>query len=214
MSDTVLNDSWPTTWRQRMPFDTDRDHSIVIDPWGFMRPTDNDHYALLDQNKWLNRQGANFFYRRCTDPDHGIAREQVKNFSIVNTIDYKLYSVNLSQHGPQRLLQRILVNPEPCKLLHISIDDQQCRYPEHLMDTFRRLEFRGQLAIEIVESSALRFSPSRARSYLQCFPQDTPNLLSIDYHYNFDNSSAVFMDLLDASYEPFYYNSTVLKTFA
>ena len=214
MTDLVLNNGWPTTWRQRMPFNTTRDQQLVIDPWGFIEASDRDHYTLLMNNQWVNRSGPSYFYRCCTDPDLGIAREQVQNFTTINYVDYKIYSVNLSNHSAARLLNRILTNPEPRKLLHISLDDQQCRYPEHLMDTFRRMEFRGDLAIEIVESSALRFSAARARSYRQCFPQNNPNLRSIDYHYNFDHSSAVFLDLLDLAGEPYYYNSTVLKTFA
>jgi hypothetical protein len=214
MSDTVLNMGWPTTWRQRMPFDNNlRSHSIVIDPWVFIVPSNNDHYALLEHNQWLNRQGANHFYRNCQDPDRGIAREKIQNFQEINTIDYKLYSINLSNHAAARLLNRILTNPQPRKLLHISMDDQQCRYPEHLMDTFRRLEFTGQLAIEIVESCALRFSIDRAHSYRQCFPIDNPNLLSIDYHYNFENKSAVMLDLINPTVEPFYYSSVVSKLF-
>ena len=93
------------------------------------------------------------------------------------------------------------------------MDDQQCRYPEQLMDMFRRLQFKGQLAIEIVESCALRFSLERVASYRQCFPVDNPDLLSIDYHYNFETGPAAFVDMLAPTLEPYYYNSVVVKTF-
>lgn len=214
MTDIVLNNGWPTTWRQRMPFDnTQREQCLVIDPWRFIAPTPQDHNSLLMANQWLNRDGPAYFYRYCTDPDNGLDRELVQNFSRINSIDYKIYGINISQHGPARLLSRILANPEPRKLLHISMDDQQCRYPEQLMDMFRSLQFRGQLAIEIVESCALRFSLDRVKSYRQCFPTANKDLLSIDYHYNFENGRSVFVDMLAEELEPYWYDSVVVKDF-
>ena len=201
--DLVFNNGWPTTWRQRMPFNTTRDKQLVIDPgppltWPWGKP---------------NRLGPNYFYRRCTDPDNGIARELVQNFTAINSVDYKIFSVNLSKHFAASVLNRILTNPEPRKLLHISIDDQECRYPEHLMETFCGMEFTGQLAIEIVDNSGLRYSLDRTLKYRQCLPLSNPNLISIDYHYNFENGSAAFVDLIAKEPVTQFYNSFVVTPF-
>ena len=199
-TDLVFNNGWPTTWRQRMPFDATRGQQLVIDPG-------------LERLGWANTLGPNYFYRCCTDPDNGIARVQVKNFTAINSVDYKIFSVNLSNHFAAGVLNCILTNPEPRKLLHISIDDHECRYPEHLMDTFCGMEFTGQLAIEIVDNSALRYSIDRARKYRQCLPVTNPNLISIDYHYNFENGAAAFLDLKAKEPVTRFYNSIVVKQF-
>jgi hypothetical protein len=128
-------------------------------------------------------------------------------------VDYKIFSVNLSNHFAARLLNRILTNPEPRKLLHISIDDQECRYPEHLMNTFCGMEFTGQLAIEIVDNSALRYSLARACEYSQCLPVDNPKLISVDYHYNFENGTSAFVDLKSKEPVTQFYKSFVVKQF-
>ena len=82
-TDLVFNNGWPTTWRQHMPLYSTRDQQLVIDP-GLMRGLG-----------WVNTLGPDYFYRCCTDPDNGIAREQVQNFTAINFVDYKIFSVNL-----------------------------------------------------------------------------------------------------------------------
>lgn len=152
------------------------------------------------------RDHPNLYYRNCFDPLLGVAPVAIEDWDDICFVDYKLfqhsyrepdYTINL-----RRDLDRFLMNRQPVKCLHLSLDDENLKLtPQFLNRQLGNLRWRMELQLQVVDRTATT-DPLPVVNMFKQFIKDKP-ISEAEYHHQLvrgpADSPASLHDLLSDS---------------
>ena len=146
-------------------------------------PTQNDERAVISFEVYQLHPGR--YYHNCFDPKNGVAPVVIEDWDRIKLVDYKLFHHHYKE--PQwdshlrQDLDRFLMNSQPHKCLHVSLDDHRMQLSwQFLAQNFTGLKWRGRLAIQIVDRTATSNTQRTIRTISKFFSGQQFD--TIEYH--------------------------------
>ena len=164
----------------------------------------------LPESKIVVRPGDNgtLLWHACTDIDVGLKKVIInpKDWNGFQYCDYKLYK-NISS-AQVISLNKFLSNPQPFKILHISLDQRKANAFD-LLKQLGDLKWSGELSIEINDRTETLTSLDEIRKITDFFPID--EILCLEYlNAKYDKPEAFWVDLKDPNSQIVYYTRLVI----
>lgn len=150
-------------------------------------------------------------WHECTDIDFGIPKDVIfdADWNDFKFCDYKLFiSVTTTEINSQvMLLRKFLLNNQPFKILHVSLDDRKINAFD-LLKQLGNLNWTGELGIEINDRTETLSSLNDIRKIAEFFPIN--DIVSLDYlNAKYDRSEAFWVNLKDPNSQIVHYTRLV-----
>lgn len=174
-----------------------RSKCVVLDPDAFILSSN-----FSSKKVWLNFQGKNLFYRKCSDPTAFILREPIKNWDEITYCDYKLIHESLKSDEQLIVLKYLLISSDNPFILHISVDSSDALLIE-LLDTLKYLPLnnRRAIGIQIIDHTERTTDITDVVTLTKVLfnPSILKNLVCLDYYKeSYTNSfQKYYVNLLD-----------------
>ena len=173
-------------------------------------PTQNDERAVISFEVYQLHPGR--YYRNCFDPKNGLAPVVIEDWNSIKLVDYKLFHTDhthpqWSSHLRQDL-NRFLMNSQPRKSLHVSLDDDRMALSrQFLTQHLSQLEWQGELNVQIVDRTATRNTERTSQMCAKFFSGH--RFAVLEYHRQLvrgpADSPAVMYDLGHTGFIPQHY---------
>jgi hypothetical protein len=150
---------------------------------------------------------STLLWHECTDIDFEIPKDVISddNWNDFKYCDYKLYiSVTNTEVNAQfTILKKFLLNNQPFKILHVSLDDRKIN-AFNLLKQLGSLEWTGELGVEINDRTETLTSLNEIRKITDFFLID--KIISLDYlNARYDHTEAFWVDLKDPNSQIVHY---------
>ena len=152
------------------------------------------------------------YYRNCFDPVDQVLPVAIEDWNTIGYVDYKLFFTDWSERDYRvelrRDLDRFLMNSQPSKVLHVSLDDDRAALShQFLARHLGGLEWKGQLNLQICDRTRTLDAAAASRMVAKFFKGNQFNI--IEYHKQLisgpENSPAVLYNLGAANFLPQHY---------
>lgn len=171
---------------------------------------DLDQRAVISFEVYKLHPGR--YYRNCFDPLDGVAPVVIEDWHSIRMVDYKLFFSEWREPDYRSNLRgdldRFLMNSQPRKCLHVSLDDHRAPLTyQFLARHFNRLQWQGELNLQIIDRTATRDVQGTARMVGKFF--SGYGFAVLEYHRQLisgpPDSPAVMYDLGSTGFSPQHY---------
>jgi hypothetical protein len=162
--------------------------------------TENDQRAVISFEVYHQHPGL--YYHNCYDSVRGVVPVVIEDWNMIKLVDYKLFfpveSIPDYRADLRRDLDRFLMNTQPRKILHLSLDDDRYALSQHfLAKHLKNLKWLGELNVQVVDRTATLDAAQTSSMVAKFFRSN--RLAVLEYHRQLlrgpVNSAAVMYDL-------------------